>query len=68
MGRVGAKRVAQQHNIAIEVGNLTTLFASARQSATEENSERSFGNPFATSRTSELQPERYARPIEMFYA
>lgn len=39
MGSIGAKRVAQQHNVAIEVGKLTALFTAALQTAAEANSE-----------------------------
>jgi len=45
MGNVGAKRVAQQHNVAIEVGKLKALLCDALQVAPYSEGKDEFNNP-----------------------
>ena len=60
LGSAGAKRVAEQHNVAIEVGKLKTLFQSALQSEPASREELVPGSSLLSmNRTTNLQPQEH---------
>ncbi|MBD2075035.1 glycosyltransferase [Phormidium sp. FACHB-592] len=59
-GSAGAKRVAEQHNVVIEVGKLKTLFQSALQSEPAFKEELVPGSSLlSVSRTTKFQPQKH---------
>jgi len=59
-GSAGAKRVAEQHNVAIEVGKLKTLFQSALQSKPAFKEEPVPGSSLlSVNRTTNFQPQKH---------
>lgn len=59
-GSAGAKRVAEQHNVAIEVGKLKTLFQSALQSEPASKEELVPGSSLlSVNRTAPFQPQKH---------
>jgi len=59
-GSAGAKRVAEQHNVAIEVGKLKTLFQSALQSKPASKEEPVPGSSLlSVNRTTNFQPQKH---------
>ncbi len=59
-GSAGAKRVAEQHHVAIEVGKLKTLFQSALHSEPASEEELVSGSTLlSVNRTTKFQPQKH---------